>query len=61
MTCLRSAIKSAKSKTAEDVRTINDEHTSYSFDEKQQLKRNHAKSIFDKAFFPNQGWAGGER
>ena len=32
VTCLRSDIKSAKRKTEEAVRIINDEHTSHSFD-----------------------------
>ena len=49
--CLRSAIKSAKRTTAEAVLTINDEHTSCSFDEKRHLKIKHAKSIFYKHYF----------
>ena len=47
-TCIRSAIKSAKSTILEAVRTINDKHTSCYFDYKQQLKTKHARAIFDK-------------
>ena len=51
MTCLQSDIKSVNRTTAEAVRTINDEHTSLSFDEKRQLKRKHVKAIVDKHSF----------
>ena len=49
LTCIRSDIKSAKRKTAESVRTINDEHTSRYFDEKRQLKSKHARAILGKS------------
>ena len=51
VTCLQSAIKSEKRITAEAIFTINDEHTSCSFDENRQLKRKHAKAIFNKHSF----------
>ena len=51
VTCLRSVIKSTKRTTSEAVRTIHDEHTSRSFDEKRQLNWKHTKSIFDKNTF----------
>ena len=51
VTCLWSTIECAKRKTAEDVRTINDEHISRYFDEKRKLKRKHAKAIFNKHTF----------
>ena len=51
MTCVRSAIKSANITTEESVCTINDEHTSRFFDEKQKLKRKHAKAIFNNHNF----------
>ena len=50
VTCLQSAINSANMTTLEAVRTINYEHTYHSFDEKRQLKRKHAKAIFDKNY-----------
>ena len=37
--------------TAEAVYTINDENTSCSLDDKQQLKRKHVKAIFNKNSF----------
>ena len=51
VTYLWSDIKSEKRTTAEAVRTINDEHTSRSFDEKRKLKSKHTKSIFYKHSF----------
>ena len=50
MTCIWYAIKYAKRKTAEAVHTINDEHTSRSFDENWQFNMKHAKAISDKHY-----------
>ena len=56
LTCIRSDIKSAKRTTEEDIRTINYEHTSCSFDEERRLKRKHANAIFDKHYFITKVW-----
>ena len=51
VTYLWSDIKSINRTTSKAVRNFNDEHNSRSFGDKVQLKRKHAKAIFDKHYF----------
>ena len=48
VTCILYDIKSTKWAIAEAVRTINDEHTSCSFDDKRQLKSDSVQDSYEE-------------